>query len=103
MSILLEMGNFVLATSQKFWDNNKIYTLRVYDSPLKLKIYFQILLLEAGIEEPEVANIPAFAFALSGSNIDWMYHTQPQQYACQSRKTKECVSPRGKVCIHIFL
>ncbi|KAK1117177.1 hypothetical protein K0M31_016874 [Melipona bicolor] len=55
-----------------------------------------------GIEEPDVAGIPAFANMLPGSNIDWMYHTQPQQYGCLARENKECVSPRGKVRIHIF-
>ncbi|KAK9294320.1 hypothetical protein QLX08_011026 [Tetragonisca angustula] len=59
--------------------------------------HWKVLLLEAGIEEPEVAEIPAFAYMLPGSNIDWMYHTQPQEYSCQSRKNKECVTPRGKV------
>lgn len=58
---------------------------------------WKILLLEAGIEEPDVAGIPAFANMLSGSNIDWMYHTQPQKYSCLARENRECVSPRGKV------
>ncbi|KAF3430485.1 hypothetical protein E2986_06927, partial [Frieseomelitta varia] len=58
---------------------------------------WKILLIEAGIEEPEVAGIPGFAYMLPRSNIDWIYHTQPQQYACQSNKEKECVTPRGKV------
>ncbi|KAK1117193.1 hypothetical protein K0M31_016890 [Melipona bicolor] len=39
-----------------------------------------ILLLEASREEPEVGGVSAFANMLPGSNIDWMYHTQPQQY-----------------------
>ena len=85
-----------------FQANNKIYTLTVYDKPLKFHVYFQILLIEAGIEEPEVAGIPGFAYMTTGSNADWMYVTEPQQHACQSRKTKKCFIPRGKVCIHMF-
>ena len=73
-----------------------------WNKPLKFHIYFQILLIEAGIEEPEVAEIPGFASTLTGSNIDWMYHTQPQQYGCLAGENRECVTPRGKVCIHIF-
>ena len=74
-----------------------------YDSALKLYIYLQILLLEAGIEEPEVAGIPAFTSMLLESNIDWMYHLQPQQYACLSREGKECATPKDKVCTHIYI
>ena len=72
------------------------------DSHLKHHIHFQVLLLEAGIEEPEVANIPAFATSLYRSNIDWTYHTQPDQSTCLARRNKECAIPRGKVCIHTF-
>ncbi|KAF3430178.1 hypothetical protein E2986_05929 [Frieseomelitta varia] len=80
-----------------FGANIKIYTLIVYDNPLKFHYYLQILLIEAGIEEPEVARIPGFVSTLSGSNIDWMYHTQPQQYGCLAKEKRECVTPRGKV------
>ncbi|KAF3430175.1 hypothetical protein E2986_07627 [Frieseomelitta varia] len=58
---------------------------------------WKILLLEAGMEEPDVADVPAFANLLAGSNIDWRYHTQPQQYGCLARANRECVVPRGKV------
>ncbi|KAK9299915.1 hypothetical protein QLX08_007218 [Tetragonisca angustula] len=58
---------------------------------------WKILLLEAGIEEPDVAGVPSFANLLAGSNIDWRYHTQPQQYGCLARQNRECVVPRGKV------
>ncbi|KAF3430179.1 hypothetical protein E2986_07371 [Frieseomelitta varia] len=59
--------------------------------------HWKILLLDAGIEEPKVADVPAFAPMLLGSNIDWMYQTQPQQYACLSKAGKACLIPRGKV------
>ncbi|KAK9299911.1 hypothetical protein QLX08_007215 [Tetragonisca angustula] len=58
---------------------------------------WKILLIEAGIEEPEIAGIPSFACMLSRSNIDWMYHTQPQQYGCLAGENRECVTTRGKV------
>ena len=76
--------------------------MTVYDNPLQFHIYLQILLIEAGIEEPEIAGIPSFACMLSRSNIDWMYHTQPQQYGCLAGENRECVTTRGKVCIHTY-
>ncbi|XP_043512688.1 glucose dehydrogenase [FAD, quinone]-like [Frieseomelitta varia] len=59
--------------------------------------HWKILLLEAGIEEPEVAEIPAFASMLQASNIDWMYRTQPEKYSCRSRRGGGCPWARGKV------
>ncbi|XP_076181270.1 glucose dehydrogenase [FAD, quinone] [Ptiloglossa arizonensis] len=59
--------------------------------------HWKILLLEAGIEEPMVADIPAFAPMLQASNIDWMYRTQPEQYSCRSRRGRSCAWARGKV------
>ncbi|CAK9805393.1 Glucose dehydrogenase [FAD, quinone] [Anthophora plagiata] len=58
---------------------------------------WKILLLEAGIEEPLVADIPAFASMLQASNIDWMYRTQPEQHSCRSRRGGSCAWARGKV------
>ncbi|XP_078040737.1 glucose dehydrogenase [FAD, quinone] [Augochlora pura] len=58
---------------------------------------WKILLLEAGIEEPEVADVPAFASMLQASNIDWMYRTQPEAHSCRSRRGGGCPWARGKV------
>ncbi|KAJ9586298.1 hypothetical protein L9F63_020061 [Diploptera punctata] len=58
---------------------------------------WKILLLEAGIEEPFVADIPAFAPLLRESNIDWMYRTQPQEYNCKAYQNGGCAWARGKV------
>ncbi|XP_015597063.1 glucose dehydrogenase [FAD, quinone] isoform X2 [Cephus cinctus] len=58
---------------------------------------WKILLLEAGIEEPEVADVPAFASMLQASNIDWKYRTQPEKHSCRSRRGKTCPWARGKV------
>ena len=84
------------------YNSFKSFRTNFEQSPETFYVHFQVLLLEAGIEEPEVANIPAFETLLYGSNIDWTYHTQPELYACRARKNKECATPRGKVCIHIF-
>ncbi|XP_043257465.1 glucose dehydrogenase [FAD, quinone]-like [Colletes gigas] len=59
--------------------------------------HWKILLLEAGIEEPIVADIPAFATMLRASNIDWMYRTQPEEHSCRSRRGRSCGWARGKV------
>ncbi|KAK9299910.1 hypothetical protein QLX08_007214 [Tetragonisca angustula] len=61
------------------------------------EVQWKILLLEAGMEEPNVGSVPAFVPMLIGSNIDWMYQTYPQPYACLSRAGKACLVPRGKV------
>ncbi|RLU16177.1 hypothetical protein DMN91_011937 [Ooceraea biroi] len=58
---------------------------------------WRILLLEAGIEEPQVAGVPAFASMLQASNIDWMYRTQPEAHSCRSRREGGCPWARGKV------
>ncbi|XP_043270245.1 glucose dehydrogenase [FAD, quinone]-like [Venturia canescens] len=58
---------------------------------------WRVLLLEAGIEEPLVADVPAFAPTLGGSTIDWMYRTQPEQHSCRSRRGRSCPWTRGKV------
>ncbi|RZF42119.1 hypothetical protein LSTR_LSTR006712 [Laodelphax striatellus] len=58
---------------------------------------WQVLLLEAGIEEPEIADIPAAAPLLQRSNIDWGYTTQPEKHSCRSRPMGGCGWARGKV------
>ncbi|XP_025159051.1 glucose dehydrogenase [FAD, quinone]-like [Harpegnathos saltator] len=58
---------------------------------------WRVLLLEAGIEEPLVADVPAFASMLQASNIDWMYRTQPEKHSCRSRRGGGCPWARGKV------
>lgn len=60
--------------------------------------------MEAGIEEPLVADVPAFAPILRGSNIDWQYRTVPMKNACRSKRGKTCSWSRGKVLsITIFI
>nr|CAH7714293.1 unnamed protein product [Callosobruchus chinensis] len=58
---------------------------------------WKVLLIEAGDEEPEVADVPAFAPMLQGSSIDWGYRTQPSPKSCLARDEGRCRWTRGKV------
>ena len=60
-------------------------------------LILQILLLEAGDEEPIIADIPAMYHTLMHSNIDYAYQTQPERFACAQNEHKSCYWPRGKV------
>ena len=59
---------------------------------------WSVALLEAGGEEPPEANVPAYNAFLWGSQIDWMYHTEPQEGSCGG---VGCSWPRGK-CLGKF-
>lgn len=43
---------------------------------------WKVLLLEAGGDETIVSDIPATAFYLQRTNIDWQYKTVPQTGSC---------------------
>lgn len=58
---------------------------------------FQILLLEAGGEEPVVADVPAFYRMLGQSSIDWNYKSEVEQFTCSDTKDSRCSLARGKV------
>ncbi|CAH1163758.1 unnamed protein product [Phaedon cochleariae] len=58
---------------------------------------WKVLLLEAGDEEPIVADVPAFAPMLQASSIDWGYSTQPSHKSCLARDDGRCTWARGKV------
>ncbi|KAK4884070.1 hypothetical protein RN001_000341 [Aquatica leii] len=58
---------------------------------------WKVLLLEAGSEEPEVAEVPAFAPLLQRSSVDWAYLTQPSPTSCLARPGGRCYWARGKV------
>lgn len=60
-------------------------------------VILQVLLLEAGDEEPEVADVPAFAPLLQRSSIDWGFVTQPAKRSCLARRNGQCAWARGKV------
>lgn len=50
--------------------------------------------MEAGDEEPLIADVPGFQSFLPGSSIDYAYTTQKQSKACEH---DSCSWPRGKV------
>ncbi|KAI8423625.1 hypothetical protein MSG28_012687 [Choristoneura fumiferana] len=49
-----------------------------------------ILLLEAGPEEPDVTSVPALAPVLAASSIDWGYRTQPEELTCRAQRGHSC-------------
>jgi choline dehydrogenase-like flavoprotein len=55
---------------------------------------WNVLLLEAGGQEPDLSDIPAFASVLKGSNIDRQYVSQNENVSCGE---KPCPMPRGIV------
>uniref|UniRef100_A0A6G1SCQ7 Glucose dehydrogenase n=1 Tax=Aceria tosichella TaxID=561515 RepID=A0A6G1SCQ7_9ACAR len=57
----------------------------------------KVLLLEAGIREPLLSEMPFAAAALQMSEIDWAYKTVPQKNACLGMKDQRSAWPRGKV------
>ncbi|XP_071448683.1 glucose dehydrogenase [FAD, quinone]-like [Hetaerina americana] len=57
---------------------------------------WSVLLLEAGPEEATATQVPAYAVAAVGSDLDWKYTTQPQERACLSAGGV-CRWPRGKM------
>ncbi|XP_033214565.1 glucose dehydrogenase [FAD, quinone]-like [Belonocnema kinseyi] len=56
---------------------------------------WNVLLLEAGREEPEAADIPGMIYAIEQTDIDWNYRTQPDEHSCLL--DNGCAWPRGKV------
>ncbi|XP_033213301.1 glucose dehydrogenase [FAD, quinone]-like [Belonocnema kinseyi] len=56
---------------------------------------WNVLLLEAGGEQPIVADIPGFVYQLGKTAIDWNYTTQAEAESCLINKG--CNLPRGKV------
>lgn len=63
----------------------------------KFSTYRQVLLLEAGIEEPEFSSVPGLAPLQLNSKIDWNYTTQPDEHSCRARPGGMCNWARGKV------
>ncbi|XP_046386914.1 glucose dehydrogenase [FAD, quinone]-like [Ischnura elegans] len=59
--------------------------------------HWNVLLLEAGPEEPLVVEVPALSPLLLGSSIDWKYRTEPEKTNCRARAGSSCAWARGKV------
>lgn len=59
--------------------------------------HWKVLLLEAGPDEPLIADIPMIYPLLQRSPFDWSYLTEPSEEYCLAMDNKQCVWPRGKV------
>lgn len=59
--------------------------------------HWNILLLEAGGNEPFLMDIPALFLAFQRGPWDWNYKTESSEKYCLAMKNKQCFWPRGKV------
>ncbi|PSN48947.1 Glucose dehydrogenase [FAD, quinone] [Blattella germanica] len=56
---------------------------------------WSVLLLEAGVEQPNMTDIPAyFPYVYSAPNLTWLYPTIPEPQSCGGQS---CFYPRGKM------
>ncbi|XP_046676579.1 glucose dehydrogenase [FAD, quinone]-like [Homalodisca vitripennis] len=58
---------------------------------------WNILLLEAGGDPSKTSEVPALVQFLQGSDIDWVYKTDPEEENCLGMVNNSCSWPRGKV------
>ncbi len=56
-----------------------------------------VLLLECGLPENFISDIPALVLFLQRTPIDWNYETEPQSKTCFGMKGRKSLWPRGKV------
>ncbi|XP_050443789.1 glucose dehydrogenase [FAD, quinone]-like [Adelges cooleyi] len=56
-----------------------------------------VLLIEAGIDEPALSDIPFLYPSLQRTPIDWQYKTEPCEQSCLGFKGQRSSWPRGKV------
>ncbi|KAL7304452.1 hypothetical protein TKK_0003247 [Trichogramma kaykai] len=68
-----------------------ILARRLSDDPSK-----SVLLIEAGPEEPTLSSVPAIAFNVLASDLNWKYTTEPQASACLKQGGR-CSWARGKM------
>lgn len=59
--------------------------------------HWNILLLEAGGDEPLLMDIPALSLAFQRGPWDWNYKTEPSPNYCLAMRNNRCYWPRGKV------
>lgn len=58
---------------------------------------WNVLLVEAGLDEPTGTQVPSMFLNFIGSSIDWGYQTEPETQACLNENERRCYWPRGKV------
>jgi glucose dehydrogenase (acceptor) len=58
---------------------------------------WNVLLIEAGLDEPTGTQVPSMFLNFIGSDIDWAYQTEPEPQACLGETEQRCYWPRGKV------
>nr|XP_023018588.1 glucose dehydrogenase [FAD, quinone]-like [Leptinotarsa decemlineata] len=58
---------------------------------------WKVLLLEAGGNQTDFSDIPAFNGYVLHSHMDWGYYAKPSKTFCQGMVNKQCSFPRGKV------
>uniref|UniRef100_A0A1A9WGI6 Glucose-methanol-choline oxidoreductase N-terminal domain-containing protein n=1 Tax=Glossina brevipalpis TaxID=37001 RepID=A0A1A9WGI6_9MUSC len=58
---------------------------------------WNILLLEAGGDEPLLADLPVLFPAFQRSPWDWKYRTEPSERFCLAMQNQQCLWPRGKM------
>lgn len=58
---------------------------------------WNVLLIEAGMDEPTGTQVPSMFLNFLGSDIDWGYSTEPETDACLNENEAKCYWPRGKV------
>ncbi|XP_039759472.1 glucose dehydrogenase [FAD, quinone]-like [Pararge aegeria] len=58
---------------------------------------WNVLLIEAGSEEPKMALIPGLTSEFKGSSLDWQYKMRPKRRFCQNRVMKGCEVVQGRV------
>ncbi|XP_076299315.1 glucose dehydrogenase [FAD, quinone]-like [Lasioglossum baleicum] len=58
---------------------------------------WSVLLLEAGMDEPNLSDVPILVPILQLSPLDWQFKTEPSDNYCQAMNEHRCNWPRGKV------
>ncbi|XP_034185973.2 glucose dehydrogenase [FAD, quinone] [Osmia lignaria lignaria] len=58
---------------------------------------WSVLLLEAGVDEPDLSDVPVVYAGLQITPLDWQYQTEPSDNYCKAMNDNRCNWPRGKV------
>ncbi|KOC71134.1 Glucose dehydrogenase [acceptor] [Habropoda laboriosa] len=58
---------------------------------------WSVLLLEAGLDEPDLSDVPAMFPIIQLTPFDWQYKTHPSDNYCKAMNEHRCNWPRGKV------